>query len=338
MFQTDPILFLQSFSNNVIDFWVVLITSMGGREAAFLVLGAVLFGTDLRKGFVLVHMATWAAFATSWAKDFFALPRPFYIDAGVRAIGKDLAPTPFKGSGAKAFWQLPDRNAIEFARWYYGSRFGFPSGHTSGAVSLYGGLAMLFPRKPVLVACTLLMLLIPFSRLYLGRHFIGDVLAGYALGAVFVLLGYLVMVKFSALKDFLSSAGDGLLSPPGKTVLALYLFGLPLLAILVVPGRATYPALLLGLNLGFYIVRANGLPDDGGTVFRRIIRVCISALVFLMIRYLFDQTVTLLPRPHPPAATILMLIAGMSIFFVAAVEINIRLGLMKRMPGTESRA
>lgn len=338
MFQTDPIRFLQSFSNEFTDFWVVLITSFGGREAAFLLLGTILFGVDLRKGFLLVHMAAWTGVATSWAKDFFALPRPFHVDAGVRAIGKDLVPTPFKGSGAKAFWQLPDRTAIEFARWYYGSRFGFPSGHTSGAVSLYGGLAMLFPRKSVLVACTLLMLLIPFSRLYLGRHFIADVLGGYVLGAACVFVIYAVIVKLPAMHQFLFSVGKRPLLKPGEFFLPAYCFGLPLLAILAVPGRSAYPALLLGLNLGFYIVRANGLPDDSGTVLRRIMRVCISALVFLMTRYVFDQALALLPRPHPPAAATLMLIAGMAVFFVAAVEINIRLGLMKRPPETESTA
>ncbi len=338
MFQTEPILFLQSFSNDFTDFFFIAITRLGDPETAFFVLGAVLFGTDLRKGFVLVHMVTWAAVATIWAKDFFALPRPFHIDAGVRAIGKDLAPTPFKGAGAEAFWQLPDKTAIEFARWYFGSRFGFPSGHTSGAVSLYGGLAMLFPRKPVILACGLVMLLVPFSRLYLGRHFIADVLGGYLLGAACVFVIYAVMVKLPAMHQVLVPAGKRPWLKPGKFFLPAYLFGLPLLAILVAPGRAAYPALLLGLNLGFYIVLARGLPDDGGPVLRRIMRVCISALVFLMARYVFDQAVRLLPRPHPPAATLLMLAAGMAAFFVAAVEINIRLGLMKRIPGTESTA
>jgi membrane-associated phospholipid phosphatase len=311
---------------------VVLITSLGGREAAFLVLGTILFGVDLRKGFVLVHVVTWTAFVTSWAKDFFALPRPFHIDAAVRAIGKDFAPTPFKGSGVQTFWGFPDKTAIEFARWYYGRGFGFPSGHTSGAVSLYGGLAVLFPRKPVILMCGLLMLLVPFSRLYLGRHFIADVLGGYALGAVFVLMVHAGVLNISAMKNFLFFAGQWSAEKTEKIFLALYLIGLPLLIMLMFPGHAVYPALLLGLNLGFYMVGVNGLPDDRGTIPRRIMRVCISALVFLMTRYLFEQARDLLPRPHPPATTILMLIAGMAVFFSAAVEINIRLGLMKRSP------
>lgn len=74
--------------------------------------------------------------------------------------------------------------------------YAFPSWHATGSLMLFGFLAYLAwkyaPEKrrlTVLVVTTLLIGLIGFSRLYLGLHFVSDVLAGYAVGAVFLTLG-----------------------------------------------------------------------------------------------------------------------------------------------------
>jgi membrane-associated phospholipid phosphatase len=70
------------------------------------------------------------------------------------------------------------------------SDFSFPSGHALSAVVGYGLLAYLFiPRMPslfwkwlVAIAAVLTMAYIGFSRLYLGGHYLTDVIAGYTLG------------------------------------------------------------------------------------------------------------------------------------------------------------
>jgi undecaprenyl-diphosphatase len=64
--------------------------------------------------------------------------------------------------------------------------FSFPSGHAANAASLYGFLAYLVIRTYrswrvrvlSLFGCALLIFLIDLSRLYLGVHFLSDVLAG----------------------------------------------------------------------------------------------------------------------------------------------------------------
>lgn len=71
----------------------------------------------------------------------------------------------------------------------------FPSGHATAAMALYGFLAYflcaLFPERKamVLTAAALLIGIIGFSRLYLGVHFPSDVLAGYLVGGLCLLLG-----------------------------------------------------------------------------------------------------------------------------------------------------
>ena len=73
--------------------------------------------------------------------------------------------------------------------------FSFPSGHSSGAMIAYGLLAYiaikLLPGPwGVIVAmfCGFLIALIGISRVYLGAHFPSDVVAGWVLGIVALLI------------------------------------------------------------------------------------------------------------------------------------------------------
>jgi membrane-associated phospholipid phosphatase len=73
--------------------------------------------------------------------------------------------------------------------------FSFPSGHALSSIALYGALAYLFGRRlpsRARAACfygvALLVAAIGFSRLYLGVHFLTDVLAGYSAGLAWLLL------------------------------------------------------------------------------------------------------------------------------------------------------
>lgn len=71
----------------------------------------------------------------------------------------------------------------------------FPSGHAVGVVVGVGALLLVgLPhaaaavRRPALVVGLLLVLLVGFSRLGLGVHFLTDVLGGYILGAAWLAL------------------------------------------------------------------------------------------------------------------------------------------------------
>ena len=79
--------------------------------------------------------------------------------------------------------------------------YSFPSGHSVASSVFYGFIAFilcrLYPRyAKVVVATTVLVILaIGFSRLYLGVHFPSDVIAGYLLGGVWLLIGMRVVGK-----------------------------------------------------------------------------------------------------------------------------------------------
>lgn len=85
------------------------------------------------------------------------------------------------------------------------STFGFPSGHTTMSVILYGFLALLVggrsrsPKRWAIFGSSLLIaLLIAFSRLYLGAHWLSDVLGGFALGSLWIALAGIALLKSEA--------------------------------------------------------------------------------------------------------------------------------------------
>jgi undecaprenyl-diphosphatase len=77
--------------------------------------------------------------------------------------------------------------------------FSFPSGHTMGSTAAYGlavfVVAWLRPslRAPLYVLTPVLVLLIGISRVFLGVHWPTDVLAGFAVGVLMVVIGKLAL-------------------------------------------------------------------------------------------------------------------------------------------------
>jgi membrane-associated phospholipid phosphatase len=70
--------------------------------------------------------------------------------------------------------------------------YSFPSDHTTMAGAVAAGLLLVAWRLGLLAL--LAALLIAFARVYVGAHYPGDVLAGLAVGAIVVLIGYLTVV------------------------------------------------------------------------------------------------------------------------------------------------
>jgi len=73
-----------------------------------------------------------------------------------------------------------------------GGRYGFPSSHASNSWGLVFFVGLLLRRRELTTFLACWALLLCYSRLYLGVHYPGDLLAGMLLGAVVASLVYYV--------------------------------------------------------------------------------------------------------------------------------------------------
>jgi undecaprenyl-diphosphatase len=86
--------------------------------------------------------------------------------------------------------------------------YSFPSGHTVTATVVYGVVALfLFTRVKslrsrviVITSATLLILLVGFSRIYLGAHYLSDVLAAIAEGVAWISLSFTFVAWWRRMK------------------------------------------------------------------------------------------------------------------------------------------
>jgi hypothetical protein len=62
--------------------------------------------------------------------------------------------------------------------------FGFPSGHSQNAVVVWGSLAGGIGKAWAWIAAVVIIILISFSRVYLGVHFPVDMIGGWLIGAI----------------------------------------------------------------------------------------------------------------------------------------------------------
>ena len=87
----------------------------------------------------------------------------------------------------------------------------FPSGHAMAAFSLYGFCALVSKKAWVQGVFLVLGILIAFSRIYLGFHFLQDVVAGSIIGILIALVGYTLQARLLKGKAW---AERGLVSRP----------------------------------------------------------------------------------------------------------------------------
>lgn len=135
--------------------WLIVpmqaISSLGSEGFFIVLLPVILWCVDyslgLRVGFILVTSGQ--VFLT--LKMVFHSPRPFWYSEAVRAYSMETS-------------------------------FGMPSGHAMNAMMIFGQIAAGLRKKWVSWLCAILILLVGFSRVYLGMHFISDVLAGWLIG------------------------------------------------------------------------------------------------------------------------------------------------------------
>lgn len=133
-----------------------------GDEVAFLVVALILFWcVDKRKGYYILSVGFIGTIANQFMKLWFRIPRPWVLDSTLNPMEQAL-----EGAGG----------------------FSFPSGHTQTSVGTFGGIAYTTKNKLIRIACLVLTVLVPFSRMYVGVHTPMDVGVGAAMAILLIFL------------------------------------------------------------------------------------------------------------------------------------------------------
>lgn len=151
-----------------LDAFIRVFTHLGDASASILVAGILSLG--LVPG--LETAGRTAAFALVFShvlvqllKRSFARPRP-HLPIGIQSLVR-----------------APDR-------------FSFPSGHAAAALSIFLPVALVLPILPGILALAV-GFGVGLTRCYLGIHYPGDVLVGWSLAAISVLLAQPLMILLS---------------------------------------------------------------------------------------------------------------------------------------------
>lgn len=139
-----------------------LITELGGETLYMALAIAVYWCVSKGLGFYILTTGFVGTIANQFLKLCFRIPRPWVLD--------------------------PDFEIVESAR-TAATGYSFPSGHTQNAFSSFGCLGM-WAKKGWRVLCFAIVVLIGFSRMYLGVHTPLDVGVAFILGLVLMLVLY----------------------------------------------------------------------------------------------------------------------------------------------------
>ena len=233
--------YFQSFSNQPLDSFFELITMLG--EDLFFIIVVAIFYWCINKSFgyklAFVYLTS-GAFNTI-IKEIVKFPRP---------IGYE---------GIKS-------SRVETAGGY-----SFPSGHTQQSTSLFTTIMVAFKKKWLYLLGVLAILLVGFSRMYLGVHWPTDVIGGLVIGIIWTIIAIRL---FDWSKD------------KGKPVL-LGAFVIPMLICILFIQTATYykaVGTLTALWVGYIIENKYINYETKAVWWKQIIKLIIGFLGLILIK------------------------------------------------------
>lgn len=234
------VLWFQQFSP-ACDIPFKALTFLGDETFYLLFMPLVYWCIDRRTGARLLFLLLFSAYLNETAKALAGQPRPFAYDQRVRPISHAVGG-------------------------------GMPSGHTQHAVVIWGYLAA---RRGGIISWLIagfLIIGIPLSRVYLGVHFPTDLVGGYVLGVLILLL---FLWLSPAVEDWLANIGF-------SQQLMISVFA-PLLLILLNPAGGqnvlSMASTLMGVCSGFVLERRFVRFSCNGIWWKKTIRYLLGVAV-----------------------------------------------------------
>lgn len=209
-----------------------------------ILLPLMLWCVDFAAGMRLAVVFLVSTYFNDGLKSLFAHPRPFELDPTVK---------------------LHDAGG-----------YGLPSGHSQSAVAVWGTIAAEFRKRWMWIVAVLLMVLIGFSRIYLGVHFPTDVLGGWAVGILFLVI-YLAWGP--RVEAWLTGSGVAV-----QIALAIVV-PLTLLLVHTSDTASSVMGVLMGVGVGGVLAKRFAPFSAAGPLWQRVVRLLVGAAVIMGLRY-----------------------------------------------------
>lgn len=151
--------FLESIRTGIGDFFFATVTHIG--EEVFFLAIAILFYWCIskRQGYYILVTGVIGSVINQWLKIICRIPRPWILDPNFKPVGDAVA----EATG-----------------------YSFPSGHTQNVAGTFGCIGRYNKRRWVKILSVSVILLVAFSRMYLGVHTPLDVTVSLGVAAALV--------------------------------------------------------------------------------------------------------------------------------------------------------
>jgi membrane-associated phospholipid phosphatase len=159
---------IEGMHNGFMDAAFPIITDIGDEMGYLVILSLVYWCINKAVGQGMAFAYLFSTTLNTWIKDFFRIPRPDdpVLEATLQRAGITHRLNPLRHETSPSFL----------------------SNHTQGALVSWGYMAYGFKKAWFWVVAVIMVILLGFSRLYLGVHFPQDVIGGLVIGVVFLLL------------------------------------------------------------------------------------------------------------------------------------------------------
>jgi len=209
---------IQRIENPTLTALIKIITALGTQNFYIPCLLFIFWWIDEKRGLRLGILIIVSAWINSFMKDLLKQPRPYNIEPSVGLAAEDS--------------------------------YGAPSGHAQMSLTFWIPMAAWITEKPrrkrilIWAAVIFFILLIGFTRLYLGVHFPTDLFAGWILGGIILTLWFLAG---PFVEKLLGSVGARVKNI-SVAIIALLMNGL-------YPKDRSLPALFLGFCIGYTLMK-----------------------------------------------------------------------------------
>ncbi|WMJ79098.1 phosphatase PAP2 family protein [Clostridium sp. MB40-C1] len=233
--------YFQSFSNPVLDKLAEFITMMGEEYFFILVIAIIFWCINKKFGYRLGFTLISSMIFNGGIKEALKVPRVFGTE-GIRSL------------------------RIETATGY-----SFPSGHTQGITTFWACMMSNIKRKWTYILGTVIIILVAFSRIYLGVHRPIDIIGGFIFALIWVIIANKIF-------DYLEDGGS-------KTTLLIIIIPIVIgLHFFKSHDYYTASGTVVGLSIGYAIESKYIKFKEKGNLIQNILKLIIGITIVLVFK------------------------------------------------------